>query len=119
MSLSMEDENQIWVPPSFIAVFSDARQRLREPSEVVRQRYELCEDLATQLVEHAQLLYHVQAPSESGILLSLHAGLRSPDAGVSAGEADWVVSRLAELLNWACPALPPPEPGTAAEAAGG
>lgn len=106
MSLSMEDENQIWVPPSFIAVFSDARQRLREPSEVVRQRYELCEDLANQLVEHAQLLYHAQAPSESGILLSLHAGLRSPDAGVSPGEADWVVSRLAELLNWDCPALP-------------
>ena len=46
-----EDDNQIIVPPSFIALFSDARQRLREPAAQVRQRYELCEDLACQLVE--------------------------------------------------------------------
>ena len=63
-----EEDNQIHVPPSFLAVYADSRQRLREPASVVRNRYELCEDLAGHLVEQAQTLYHVQAPSEAEIL---------------------------------------------------
>lgn len=102
-----EDDNQIIVPSSFIAVYSDARQRLSEPAAVVRQRYELCEDLACQLVGHAQTLYHAEAPSESGILRSIHAGLSNPESGFSGAEATWVVLRLAELLEWASPALAP------------
>lgn len=106
-----EDDNQIHVPPSFMAVYSDARQRLREPASVVRSRYELCEDLAGHLVEHAQTLYHVQAPSEAEILRRIHAGLCTGESGVSVPEATWVVTRLAELLVWQCPELlPPAEP---------
>ena len=104
----MNDDNQILVPPSFIAVHSDARGRLRERAEVVRQRYELCEDLASHLVEHAQTLYHVQAPSEAEILRRIHAGLCSEGAGVSIVEATWVTTRLAELLQWPCPQLNAP-----------
>ena len=63
-----EHDNQILVPPSFIALYADARGRLRESADAVRQRYELCEDLANHLVEHAQTLYHVQAPSEAEVL---------------------------------------------------
>jgi len=105
----MHDDNQVLVPPSFIAVHSDARGRLREPAGVVRQRYELCEDLACHLVEQAQTLYHVQAPSEAEILQRIHAGLRSQDAGITAAEAAWVVLRLAELLQWPCPLLDAPD----------
>ena len=104
----MNDDNQILVPPSFIAVHSDARGRLRECAEVVRQRYELCEDLASHLVEHAQTLYHVQAPSEAEILRRIHAGLCTEGAGVSIVEATWVTTRLAELLQWPCPQLDAP-----------
>ena len=104
----MNDDNQILVPPSFIAVHSDARGRLRERAEVVRQRYELCEDLANHLVEHAQTLYHVQAPSEAEILRRIHAGLFTEGAGVSIVEATWVTTRLAELLQWPCPQLDAP-----------
>ena len=57
-----EHDNQILVPPSFMAVYTDTRGRLRESADVVRARYELCEDLAGHLVEQAQILYHVQAP---------------------------------------------------------
>ncbi|MDY0106830.1 MAG: hypothetical protein RBS27_09175, partial [Giesbergeria sp.] len=99
----MHDDNQILVPPSFIAVHSDARGRLREQAGVVRQRYELCEDLASHLVEHAQTLYHVQAPSEAEILRRIHAGLCASGSGVSVPEATWVTTRLAELLVWQCP----------------
>ena len=112
-----EEDNQIHVPPSFLAVYADSRQRLREPASVVRNRYELCEDLAGHLVEHAQPLYHVQAPSEAEILRRIHAGLCTAESGVSTAEATWIVTRLAELLVWPCPDLvvPPPEQPAAPE----
>lgn len=102
----MDDDNQIFVPPSFLAVYSDARGRLRDGAETVRARYELCEDLASHLIEQAQTLYHVQAPSESEILRGIHAGLSAAASGMAPGEATWIVRRLAELLAWQCPELP-------------
>jgi len=96
----MSDDYQIDIPPSFYAVYCDARQRLREPIDTVRRRYDVCEDLAHMLVQQAQLLHHAELPSENEILLRIHAGLRSPESGVSPDEASWVVQRLAELLNW-------------------
>lgn len=101
-----EDDNQILVPDSFIALHSDARQRLRTHPAQLRSRYELCEDLASHLVEQAQLLYHRQGASESGVLSGIHAGLCAPGSGVNAAEARWITLRLAELLGWRCPELP-------------
>jgi hypothetical protein len=108
----MDDFNQIHVPASFMAVYSDARGRPTEKAEVLRARYELCEDLANHLVEQAQTLYHVQAPSEADILKGIHTGLWAAESGVSQGEATWITTRLAELLNWPCPTLTPPEAST-------
>lgn len=105
----MDDDNQIHVPPSFMAVYSDTRQRLIEKPAAVRTRYELCEDLAGHLVEHAQTLYHVQAPSEAEILRRIHAGLCTAESGVSVSEATWIATRLAEMLAWPCPELIPPQ----------
>jgi len=102
----MSDDYQIDIPPSFFAVYTDRRQqRLSEPVGVVRARYEACEDLATHLTEHARILAHVEVPSEDEVLQRIHAGLRSPESGVSAVEARWVVLRLVELLGWQSPAL--------------
>lgn len=109
----MHDDNQILIPDSFVALCTDARGRLRTPVQQLRERYELCEDLACHLVEQAQTLYHVQAPSEAEILRRIHAGLSSPGAGTSPAEASWVVQRLAELLQWRCPELPPLPPNEA------
>ena len=106
----MDNDNQILPPPSFIALYSDTRGRLRESPDVVRARYELCEDLATHLVEQAQTLYHVQAPSEFEVLRRIHTGLCSAESGLASGEATWIVTRLAELLVWQCPELPTPSP---------
>jgi len=103
-------ENQIFVPPSFIALYSDARGRLRERQSLVRERYELCEDLAGHLVGQAQTLYQLQVPSEFEVLRSIHAGLCGVDAGVSVAEATWIMTRLAELLEWQCPELTAPAP---------
>ena len=102
----MSDDYQIDIPSSFFAVYTDPRQqRLREPIGTVRARYEACEDLATHLTEHARILAHVEVPSEDEVLQRIHAGLCSPDAGVSRDEARWVVLRLAELLGWQMPEL--------------
>ncbi|QSI34115.1 hypothetical protein GNX71_32930 [Variovorax sp. RKNM96] len=106
----MSDDNQIFIPPSFFAVYSDARQRLREPIGVVRERYEICEDLANHLVNHAQIQHHTEVPVESEILRRIHAGLATPESGVTPGEAEWIVQRLAELLGWPGPG---PEPAQA------
>ncbi|AVO48294.1 hypothetical protein C6568_02790 [Melaminivora suipulveris] len=102
-----EDDNQIIVPPSFLALYSDARGRLTVGAGAVRTRYELCEDLAGHLTEQARLLYHTQVPSEGEILQRMHAGLAAgPEAAVSAAEARWITLRLAELLGWPSPELP-------------
>lgn len=106
----MTDAYQIDIPASFFAVYTNARQRLAEPIGVVRARYEICEDLANHLVGHAQLQHHTEVPVESEILRRIHAGLAAPDAGVLPAEAAWIVQRLAELLDWPCPALDAPSP---------
>lgn len=108
----MSDDYQIDIPPSFFALYTDARRRLAEPLAHVRSRYEVCEDLANHLVQHAQLLHHVEVPSEDEILRRIHAGLASSDSGVSPAEAQWIVRRLAELLGWT-PAPPDMGPASA------
>ncbi len=101
----MSDDNQIFLPPSFLALYTDARQRLREPLQAVRERYDICEDLAQLLVEQARTLAHGDVPSDDTLLRRIHAGLSAPGAGVSPEEAQWVVTRLAELLDWPIPKL--------------
>jgi hypothetical protein len=51
-------------------------------------------------------------PVESEILRRIHAGLATPESGVSAAEATWIVQRLAELLGW--PGWEEPEPASEA-----
>jgi hypothetical protein len=97
------DEYQIHIPPSFHALYADARGRLTVPLSDYRARYELCEDMAQMLVEHSQAVHHDQGVSEDLILARTQAGLATPDAGFSEAEAVWVVTRLAELLGWEGP----------------
>jgi hypothetical protein len=107
----MSDENQIYLPDSFLNLYRDARQRLTAPLAEVRARYELCEDLAQQLEEHARSRSIHAHGSEVDLLLRYHAGLVDPDSGFSRAEAVWVITRLSELLGWECPALPGEDAG--------
>lgn len=103
---AVDDDNQILVPDSFIALFSDARGRLREKAPAVRERYELCEDMACALVAQAEQLFQREGSSGGGVLLGLHAALGAGETGLTNAEARWVTLRLAELLGWPCPTLP-------------
>jgi hypothetical protein len=97
---SMSDESQFLVPESFIALHSTPRGRLTLPRDELRQRYELCEDLAQQLMPQGQRLHHDLGLAQSDVVERCHAGLCTPESGLTPPEAGWVVTRLAELLGW-------------------
>lgn len=97
----MSDDNQIGIPASFIALFvAPGRQKPSEPKQVVADRYELCEDMATMLTETAKNMLFGLGISEHEVLLRVQRGLTGDDAVVSVREAQWVMQRLAELLDW-------------------
>ncbi len=94
-----DDDSQIIVPPSFLALYTHG-MKLTAPRTEVTARYELCEDLATLLTEQAKAMQFQLGIAESDVLERVLAGLREPDSVVSPDEAQWVVVRLAELLDW-------------------
>ena len=96
----MSDDSQIAVPPSFVAVFvPEGRTKPTEAREVIAQRYELCEDLAQMLVEHAQTRQWELGIAQDDVLQRIGAGLESSEV-FSAAERVWVTTRLAELMGW-------------------
>ncbi len=97
----MDDANQIQVPDSFVALFA-ARGglRLTEPMAHVRERYELCEDLAQMLTEQARLKQFELGVTEQDVLEKMLQALRQEGSPVPPPQAQWVVRRLAELLDW-------------------
>ncbi len=102
----MSDDNQIEVPPSFIALFVEpGRIKPNAPRAEIQQRYEFCEDLASMLTETAQSRLWELGITEADVLGRIHGGLLGGEAGVNAVEAQWVVRRLAELLGWESPQL--------------
>lgn len=106
----MSDDNQVYVAPSFQALYRDARHRWTLPPGEVAARHELCEDLAQHLTTHCQNV-HVEIGAETDeVLERCQQGLLTPESGVSEAEASWVVTRLAELLGWPHPGLPDSSP---------
>ncbi|MFM2057997.1 MAG: hypothetical protein RLY71_2382 [Pseudomonadota bacterium] len=97
----MTDDNQILVPESFLDLYTDrARHRLAISKDELRARYEVCEDLAQQLVASAQHLHFDLGVSEDEVLIRIEAGLQTPESGRTPAEGVWVARRLAELLDW-------------------
>lgn len=100
----MSDESQIVVPPSFVALFVEpGRSKPGAPRQEIAARHEFCEDLAQMLTEQAQDKRWQLGVDEATVLQRMLAGLRTEASVVSGAEARWVITRLAELLEW--PAL--------------
>lgn len=96
----MSIDNQIEIPPSFIALYlTPGRERPNAPHEVILARYELCEDMACMLTEHAQKLAFDE-DMEQKVLLQCHQGLLADPSNLTGNESVWVMHRLAELLGW-------------------
>ena len=97
----MDETNQIEPPPSFVALFaSPSGYKLLEPMSTVRQRYELCEDLAQALTEQASANLFKSGGSEREVLEKMELALTTEESPITAREAKWVVTRLAELSGW-------------------
>ena len=97
----MSDDTQIDIPASFLALFlATGRQKPTEPRDVIANRYELCEDMATMLTEMAKNMLFGLGVSEHEVLERIKRGLSGDGAVVSAPEIRWVLQRLAELLEW-------------------
>ena len=97
----MTIDNQIEIPPSFMAMYvTPGRDRPNAPQEVVVARYELCEDMACLLAEQAQTLMDKDNLSEREVLLRCHQGLLANSLALNDKESVWVIHRLAELLEW-------------------
>jgi hypothetical protein len=102
------DENQSPIPESFIALFVPrGRMRPSEPRATIAARYDLCEDMAQMLTEHARTTLFALSITEGHVLERMHDGLRGEGSVVSRAEAGWVITRLAELLDWPRPELAP------------
>lgn len=100
----MDDPNQIEVPPSFVALFaSPGGYRLKQPMNEVRERYELCEDLAQILCEQASTAAFKSGASPGEVLARMQAALSAEGGSLRESEPAWVVTRVAELLAWELP----------------
>ncbi len=99
-----EHDNQSPIAPAFLALYwPQGRRHSLADRATVASRYELCEDMAQMLTEHALNKRFELGVGESDVLERIHLGLQAPDSGLAANEAQWVVQRLAELLEWPQP----------------
>ncbi len=102
----MSDDQSIDIPPSFLALHIErGRVKPTATRALIGARYELCEDLATLLVDHARNTLFDLGITEDDVLLRCHAGLLGDASVVDPKEAQWVIRRLAELLGWDAPDL--------------
>ncbi len=97
----MYEENQIEIPPSFVALFVDpGRSKPNATRMEIAGRYELCEDLANMLTETASKMLFSLGITEQDVIERCRLGLIGENAVVSEPEADWIIRRLIELMNW-------------------
>jgi hypothetical protein len=102
----MQEENQSPIPRSFIELFlPPGRMRPIESRSVIAARYDLCEDMAQLLTEHARAALFDLGITEQLVLDQVHRGLLADVSVVGKDEARWVVFRLAELLGWPQPEI--------------
>lgn len=94
----MNDDQSRAVPESFIAVHADERGRPRLRMAELRERHELCDDLAQTLVERVRELQHQLGVDEASVVERMTRGFGDPAAGLLPGEDEWVRRRLLELL---------------------
>lgn len=100
----MSDHDQTVIPRSFVEIFVPAGAiKPREPRDVIAARYDLCEDMAQMLTEHARTKLFELGVAEEDVLDRIRRGLLVEGSVVARDEAHWIACRLAELLNWPQP----------------
>jgi hypothetical protein len=103
-AVTMSSHSQVSIPYSFIQLYVEpGRVKASLTMADLMQRYELCEDLALSLTEHARNVVVELRVTEDDVLHRVFRGLRAEASGLQGEEPQWVTTRLAELLGWATP----------------
>lgn len=100
----MYEINQTIIPDAFLLLYSKNGQPTAT-REVVEARHDLCEDMAAQMTTLCASLEHKHDLSQEEVLRRCWMGLLQDGSGVEPPEANWVVARTAELLQWPQPAF--------------
>lgn len=96
----MSNDSQIYVPPSFVALFvPPGRIKPTASREHIAERHDLCEDLAQMLLETAHTQRWSLGITTADTLERIARGLPSSGLDLSDAETGWVMTRLAELLG--------------------
>ncbi len=103
----MSVHHHIEIPKSFGALYTnEGAQQRHVPRDFLAIRYELCEDMARMLVDIADHMASGLGIPEQEALARCHFGLRKGRSAVTESESDWIIRRLAELLEWGPLSLP-------------
>jgi hypothetical protein len=105
----MYEINQTLIPEAFMALYSKNGQPTADRA-TVEARHDLCEDIAVQMTTLCASLEQGQNLPRDEVLRGCWMGLLAEGSGVEPPEANWVVARTAELLEWPQPAFLRPEP---------
>ena len=95
------DHNQTLVPEAFLLLHSRHGRPLLPRAEM-EARHALCEDVALHTAAFLATRHH-DGDDTADALRRCHAGLRADPAAFAAGEAAWIVHRVAELQGWPQP----------------
>ena len=99
-----EDPNQLEIPPSFVALYvAPGSTRPSIGRSEMTERYERCEDMAQLLTDIAPELQFKHKLSESEVSARVTRGLLEGEAAFPEPEAQWVGTRMCELLDWPLP----------------
>ena len=101
----MYDHNQTLVPDSFLALYVRHGRPLLERKEM-EARYESAESLAEQFAAVVANVEADDAASQREALAAVKASLLADLLQEREPEATWVVTRAAEICEWAPPDLP-------------
>ena len=101
----MPDLNQTTIPRSFIDLFiAPGAIKTSAPRDAIAARYDLCEDMAQMLTEHARAIAMELGVADDEVIARVQRGLLADGSVVTRDEAQWITRRLAELLDWPQPA---------------
>ena len=97
----MSEDDQLIIPASFSQLYVEpGRIKPSLSTAALRERYGFCEDLAVMLVDTAKTRQWQLGIDESDVLARVEAGLLEGEVLASAAETRWVMTRLAEVLDW-------------------
>lgn len=96
----MSNSQHMAVPKSFKVLYGDMDCQSRyTPRNFVANRYELCESTAKMLTGIAEHMLASLSISMEEVLARCHRSLKKGGSVVTECESDWVIRRLAELLD--------------------